>query len=90
MPAFNEPRPTARIWLWTAVAVVLLSLFLAPTHNYSICVDNYRDTDLSYCESYPISFAGNQTHLLIWLAAIVATVLVGWLVARRHKAKSSS
>ncbi|WP_271986146.1 hypothetical protein [Pseudoclavibacter terrae] len=84
-PPFLRPRSTARIWLWTAVIVVLISLVLAPTHDYTICVDNYSNPSLSYCESYPLSLAGNRTHVLAWLAAVAVTALTGWLLARRHK-----
>ncbi|MBB2957489.1 hypothetical protein [Pseudoclavibacter helvolus] len=87
MPAFNEPRSTARIWLWTTVVVVLISLVLAPTHDYTICVDNYSDPALSYCESYPLSLAGNRTHVWAWLAALTLAALTGWLAARRHKTR---
>ncbi|GAB3302304.1 hypothetical protein GCM10027427_28780 [Pseudoclavibacter terrae] len=48
------------------------------------CYDS-PDPALSYCESAQLGFAGNQTNGWIWLAAILATGAVGWLLARRHK-----
>lgn len=86
---FLRPRSAARIWLWTAVAALLVSLVLAPVQTSTLCVDNYRDPELSYCESTLHSLAGNETNEWIWIAAVVAIVAVGWLVARRHKARDA-
>lgn len=86
MPAFNEPRSTARIWLWTTVIVVLISLALAPVYTSTTCYDAL-DPTLTYCESAQLGFAGNQTNGWVWLAAIIAAAVVGWLTARRHKTR---
>lgn len=89
MPAFNEPKSTVRIWLWTTVVVILVSLALAPVLTSTTCYDAV-DPALTRCETSHLGFAGNPTHLVAWLAAVASTVLVGWMVARRSRANRST
>ncbi|WP_371030719.1 hypothetical protein [Pseudoclavibacter sp. JSM 162008] len=85
-PPFLRPRSTARIWLWTAVIVILISLVLAPVLTSTTCYDSLDPTS-SHCESVQLGFAGNQTNGWVWLAAVAATAVTGWLLARRHKSR---
>ena len=85
-PPFLRPRSTARIWLWTAIIVILISLALAPVYTSTTCYDAI-DPALTACESSQLGFAGNQTNGWVWLVAVVATVVIGSLMARRHKTR---
>lgn len=84
MSAFHEPRSTARIWLWTAVTAILISLALAPVYTSTTCSDALDPAHTS-CEVAQLGFAGNQTNGWLWLAAVIATIAVGWLLARRRR-----
>lgn len=58
----------------------------APVYTSTTCYDAL-DPALTYCESAQLGFAGNQTNGWVWLAAIIAAAVVGWLTARRHKTR---
>lgn len=87
MTAFSEPRSTARIWLWTTIIVILISLASAPVYTSTTCYDAI-DPALTSCESTQLGFAGNQTNGWVWLAAVIAAAAIGWLTARRHKMRA--
>ncbi|WP_146081930.1 hypothetical protein [Pseudoclavibacter sp. Z016] len=85
-PPFLRPPSTSRIWLWTAVTAILISLALAPVYTSATCLDALDPAHTS-CEVSQLGFAGNQTNGWLWLAAVIATIAVGWILARRRRSQ---
>ena len=50
------------------------------------CLDALDPAHTS-CEVSQLGFAGNQTNGWLWLAAVIATIAVGWILARRRRSQ---